>query len=544
MRPLRLTWPQRLLFAATMGALAGWASQARVFWQQDENIHDRLVGNWNYPPDPRLAIVAIDERSLQQLGQWPWPRSTHARLIEQLDGAGASRIALDLMLLEPDHRGDGQDAELAAAMRRSGKVVLPVLAATASEEAVPEELLPLPVFADAAAALAHTDVEIDGDGVVRGLYLKAGVGTAYWPALGLALAGTRPVPGIVDPEAGTPSPYKWRRDHYVRLRYAGPPGSFPQLSYIDVLEGRTPPGLLQDRLVIVGMTASGLAPRLLTPTSRESWMSGSEYQANVASMLLGGHAVLPLPAAAQSGIVALLVALAALAISLARPLPWLGAAIALPAPVLLAFVLLHGFNLWFAPAAAVAGVIAILLVRALWQLRHWRRQANRDPLTGLANRLRFEQALQREHDAARRSGKPLSLALIDVDHFKRCNDSHGHHIGDLMLRQVAQNLDDLAHYPRDLAARFGGDEFALILPDTPSDAAVQRIESLIMRMRRQGITVERNQQVRITLSIGLCTRVPAPGDLPSHLFQAADDALYQAKENGRNGYQLAPRQAG
>ncbi|MEG1681978.1 MAG: diguanylate cyclase, partial [Stenotrophomonas sp.] len=99
----------------------------------------------------------------------------------------------------------------------------------------------MPVIAQAAAALAHTDVEVDGDGVARGVYLKAGIGSPHWLALGAALAGIKdPLPGMVDTPTRASSPYQWHRDHYVQLRYAGPPGSFPQMSYVDVLEGRIP----------------------------------------------------------------------------------------------------------------------------------------------------------------------------------------------------------------------------------------------------------------------------------------------------------------
>lgn len=543
MRPLRPRWQVRLLFIAGCALVVAWASHGRVFWQQDVASYDLLVGNWGYTPDPRLAIIAIDDRSLQQLGQWPWPRSTHARLLDRLHDAGVQRVALDLMLPEADRRDASQDDTLAAAIRRNGRVVLPVMAAPASDEAVPEELLPVPAIAKAAAALAHTDIEVDGDGVARGVYLKAGIGSPHWLALGAALAGQKdPLPGMIDPAPHANSPYQWHRDHYVRLRYAGPPGSFPQMSYIDVLEGRIPTDLLKDRLVIVGMTASGIAPRLLTPTSRDSWMSGSEYQANVASMLLAGNAIRALPPLAQTAISLLLVILGALGITSTIRQRWLLGALAIPVPALLSLSLLHGFNLWFAPVTATVGFIGMLLFWTLWQMRYWRRQANRDPLTGLANRMRFEETLRRETDAARRSGRPLTLVLIDVDHFKRCNDSYGHYVGDRLLRYLGRTIEDMARRPRDLAARFGGDEFALILPDTPPAGAEQLVQTLINRVRQLGIPVDKTHHIKTktTVTVGVCTVLPGPDDGPARLFEATDAALYQAKQAGRDGYRIAP----
>ncbi len=139
-------------------------------WPQDEAVYDAYVGSWEYRPDPRLLIVAIDDNSLQQIGQWPWPRATHAQLLDRLTQAGSTRVVLDLMLSEPDRQDAAQDADLAAAIRRNGHVVLPVLAAPASGPRMAEELLPIPLIAANAATLGHTDIEVDADGVARGLY--------------------------------------------------------------------------------------------------------------------------------------------------------------------------------------------------------------------------------------------------------------------------------------------------------------------------------------------------------------------------------------
>lgn len=535
MKPLALSWPQRLALSALVGGLAAIASHWQWFWQQDEAVYDAYVGAWDYPPDPRLLIVAIDDNSLQQIGQWPWPRSTHARLLDRLTEAGSARVVLDLMLSEPDRQDAAQDAELAAAIRRNGRVVLPVLAAPASGPNMAEELLPIPLIAANAATLGHSDVEVDADGVARGLYLTAGIGSPHWPALGLALADARgPLPGLRDPDPGQSSPYQWRRDHYVRVRYAGPPERFPQVSYVDLLNGDVDPALLRGRLVLVGMTASGIAPRLLTPTTRERWMSGSEYQANVASMLLTDKVITLPPTLWRDLLSGLLVALCCLGLSLPRASA--SALLALPSTLLLSFVLLRAGNLWFAPAAALTGMLAVICAWVLWRISAWRRQANSDALTGLGNRLRFEQTLQQEHDAGRRSGRPLSLVLIDVDHFKHHNDVYGHQAGDNVLRLIASEIGAHARRPRDMAARFGGDEFALILPDTAADGAVQVIEDLLARVRLLEVPGANGQRVHITLTVGVYTRVPAIRSEPRHFFEGADAALYKAKAAGRDGY--------
>ncbi|WP_241156382.1 CHASE2 domain-containing protein, partial [Pseudomonas viridiflava] len=98
------------MLAVLVGVLAAAASHGQWSWKQAEPIYDTYVGSWEYTPDPRLLVVAIDDSSLQQLGQWPWPRSTHARLLDRLTAAGSQRVVLDLLLSEPDRQDSAQDA--------------------------------------------------------------------------------------------------------------------------------------------------------------------------------------------------------------------------------------------------------------------------------------------------------------------------------------------------------------------------------------------------------------------------------------------------
>jgi diguanylate cyclase (GGDEF)-like protein len=162
-----------------------------------------------------------------------------------------------------------------------------------------------------------------------------------------------------------------------------------------------------------------------------------------------------------------------------------------------------------------------------------RTQSQTDPLTGLANRRLFEQRLAEEVLRAQRHGLPVSLLALDVDHFKRFNDRYGHPAGDAALVQVARALQSLARRPADLAARTGGEEFALLLPHTAAAEAQALAEQLLTAVDSLLIPHADSSTARsLTLSIGVATL--APGMDMRTLVRAADEALYRAKAEGRH----------
>ncbi|XZG70595.1 sensor domain-containing diguanylate cyclase [Chitinibacteraceae bacterium HSL-7] len=159
----------------------------------------------------------------------------------------------------------------------------------------------------------------------------------------------------------------------------------------------------------------------------------------------------------------------------------------------------------------------------------------KDGLTGIANRRRFDAALELEWESARRSGQPLSLVLADIDFFKHYNDQYGHLMGDSCLARVAQSLTLAARRPRDLAARYGGEEFAILLPETDAKAAfsvAERCQRLMSELALEHGAPQATESV--TLSLGVATLIPAHGHSTRDLIQAADQRLYAAKQNGRN----------
>lgn len=158
--------------------------------------------------------------------------------------------------------------------------------------------------------------------------------------------------------------------------------------------------------------------------------------------------------------------------------------------------------------------------------------ASTDALTGLCNRRQFFTLAQAEFERARRYGHPLSLVMLDVDHFKHVNDTHGHGVGDEVLRAVARRIVD-GMRQADIAARYGGEEFVIMLPETPGAAATQMFgERLRSRVSDAPIDTSAGR-LEVTISMGVAT-VQADRETLANALKRADEALYAAKRAGRN----------
>ncbi|WP_085578056.1 MULTISPECIES: GGDEF domain-containing protein [unclassified Pseudomonas] len=170
-----------------------------------------------------------------------------------------------------------------------------------------------------------------------------------------------------------------------------------------------------------------------------------------------------------------------------------------------------------------------LLYRAATQ------SALRDPLTGTGNRIAMEQTLQREIEMARRHQQPLSLLMLDIDHFKRVNDIHGHTAGDDVLKAVAASIKSQLRNV-DMVFRYGGEEFLVLLSNTGREAAAMVGERLRQATQAQDYYAS-NQLIELTVSLGCSTLLP--GESVDSLLRRADSALYVAKREGRNRLTMA-----
>lgn len=158
-----------------------------------------------------------------------------------------------------------------------------------------------------------------------------------------------------------------------------------------------------------------------------------------------------------------------------------------------------------------------------------------DGLTAIPNRRRFDEVYAQEWRRCQRSGSPLSLLVIDVDHFKHYNDTFGHAAGDTVLKQIASCLKDELKRPADFVARYGGEEFVVLLPEIEQSGAIAMAERLRAEVEALDIAHRINDQPdRVTISIGGITTLPATAALDDDLFKQADAQLFEAKRRGKN----------
>lgn len=674
-------WAEKIALALALVLLALVLSHADGLSRWNLLFYDWSLAHQSQPPAEDIVIIAIDEQSLRELGRWPWSRRVHADLVRRLTAAGAKAVALDIVFAEPDAADPAADRDLAAALADNGRVVLPLLNEQVRLHGQLIETLPMPALAGAAIGLGHVDVELDADGIARGVYLKAGLGTPRWSALALALLETvdptpwLALPGQRTPITDSPAPNAWRRDHYVLIPFAGPPGHFQHVSYRDALRDDFPLAPFRDRFVLIGVTAAGVGDMLPTPVSGQAQlMPGVEFNANVLDALRRGSTIQPLSPPWVLGLTGLLVLLPLVLYAACPPrwtLPLAGLALLLTAVV--SYWLLHAPRLWFPPAAALlvqglsyplwswrrlqqsaralfeekertqvtlhsigdaviatdrCGIIEYLnpaaesllgctsttargqplgaifrldgesdhrsrldviarclernellrlpencilidregrkyavrgsaapirdqrgrvlgVVVALGDITEARRlteqmahQATHDALTQLPNRYLFHDRLNQAIAHARRASQSFAILFVDLDHFKKVNDSLGHGAGDVLLQAAAARLLACKRQ-EDTIARLGGDEFVLVLENLHQEEGAATLARKILEALAPPFQIE-GHECFITASIGI-SLFPKDGEDAETLLKNADIAMYRAKDSGRDIMQFYGR---
>ena len=354
-RSLRNEW---LMLSALTVAAAMLLGSSNSLLVPDRLIYDHLMDSLQRPAPDNIVIITIDDKSLAELGRWPWKRGTHAQLLNVLSNGAPKAIGLDLILTEGDTITASGDHALALALARNRRTVLPILIVTTEAGAAP--LLPDGEFAAAAAGLAHIQLNFGDDGVVRSANLQETLDQRTWKSLALAM-----LEDIGRPAQPLPA---YAGDKLMRIPFLGPPGHFTRVSYIDVLRGTVPAHFFRDKYVLVGASASGLGDLFPVPQANaQGMMSGVELHANILASLIEGRSIHLASAASViifTALPALLMLVGFLYLS-----PRYALALTACFTLLIGAITYFSFqhDVWLAPSGAL---LLLWLVYPLWS---WRR---------------------------------------------------------------------------------------------------------------------------------------------------------------------------
>ncbi len=347
------------LLALAISVVCAWLAHQRAPENLNWLLYDQTQLLSRLPPADNIVVIEVDDLSINELGAWPWPRSQHASLINRLDAAGAKLIVFDILFPERNLAHPASDESFAAAIQSSGKVILPLFFETPGAQATVVETPPARAFLSAAAAIGHVHVAHEYDGVVRGVFLKEGINTPFWPHLALAtLAQTQshmptPLPGQKIPQ-GSPDAISLTRDFYNLVPMPAADQGIRHFSYVDVVRDNVPGALLADKIVFVGATATGLGDLLTTPVGT---MHGVELNAWIFHALQ--HQKLIIPSASWLCAVATFLLVFCLVMLLGRLSPrlfLLFSVLGIAGLIVLTSLLLLKAKIWFPNAAAVIGV--------------------------------------------------------------------------------------------------------------------------------------------------------------------------------------------
>ena len=360
-----------LLLAAGLIALVSWLTVTHSLPRVDRMLHESALNPVRPKAAGNIVIVAIDDRSLEAIGRWPWRRALHAEVLRRISLGGPRCIGLDLLLVGDDTEHPGDDALLARRMKEAGCVVLPMALQPAGPAGSQSELLPTPPLAQAAKALGHAHLSLDEDGITRGVYLREGFPGREWPSFALVmqqaadgrLPAQSPLGGTL---ASSPPFARWHRLDHELLLFNAVASPFQSVSYVDVLRGQVPPEFFRDRYVLVGATADSLANVFASPApTRYGVLPGVEIFATALQGLTQGLHIRA--ASIRQDLAFNLTPLVLVLLGLL----WLGP---LRGFVLILLMLLAGAGVQMAQAwhclrfSTAPGLLGLVLVYPLWSL--------------------------------------------------------------------------------------------------------------------------------------------------------------------------------
>jgi len=529
-----------------------------------------------------IVIVAIDDASyeyiLEKYGEWPLDRSVYAKLTDYIESQSPKSIAFDLMFVKSIKSDENSDRALVDIFKKYDNVYTAMNLDNQEEDLRKPVKLPDKLAVNLTNNSNKTDTDfyeftncrgiLDGilnntsnigminvlrgdDGVLRQMPLFLNYDGKYYPQLAFKVAlnslGLKDKKDFVINKKGElilgDKKIPVNKDGSVTLNWYGSAGTYEHVSLYKLLKAmegdKSYKFDFKDKIVYFGATVSSLSDIKTVPVDRV--FPGVEVQATYVNNLLNNDLIKKTAPAMNITLTLILVLLTVIIVLAIDSMPVIiGLTVTLYfAHVIMSYYMMIHHNLWieivspitFTILAFILTVIAKYLIKS----RDFDKQyklATTDGLTELYNHRYFQEQMQMFCANAERYENIFSLIILDIDFFKKFNDSFGHQSGDAVLRQVAFLLKKNVR-SSDIVCRYGGEEMSIILPNAKEDEANQIAQKLCDIIATQKFKLSGNRESNVTISLGVAT-YGLDGTESSQIIESADKRLYHAKNNGRN----------
>ena len=511
-----------------------------------------------------IVIVAIDDASyeyiLDNYGEWPLRRDMYAKMVDYIEAQNPKSIAFDLMFVKSMKSSVDADNALIEIFKKYDNVYTgmnlddqPVdlrippnlpekLQFDASYPMGGEPLeysncrIILQGIIDATSNVGMINVSRSEDGILRKMPLYLKYQNKYYPQLGYLVGtnyiGSKEIKNLY-----------YEDDASVILNWYGRAGTFeniPMYKLLKAVDGKEAYDYnFENKIVYFGATAASLFDIKTVPVDKV--FPGVEVQATYVNNIIDGSFIIKAPLLVN---ILIGVALGALTVFLVLSISSMPVALGVSASIYGLYVILTHYlmlyrNWWVGIVIpltiSILAFIGAVIVKYLIKSRDFDYQyklATTDGLTELYNHRYFQEQLKLQTSHSKRYGMPLSLIIIDIDFFKKFNDTYGHQSGDAVLKQVATELKRNVR-AADIVCRYGGEEMSIILPNTKYDEAVNIANKLCSIISAKKCKLSNGRESQVTISLGV-SGFGDDGETPKELIESADKRLYNAKENGRN----------
>lgn len=543
-----------------------------------------LINNHAKAHNDNIVIVAIDDASyeyiLDNYGEWPLTRDVYAKLVDYLEAQHPQSVAFDLMFVKSMKSLPQADLALVNSFKKYDNLYTAMNFDNQPEDLRIPPTLPkklavnlknnggkvdftaqtytncrsiLPAILDATSNVGMINVSRAEDGILRRMPVFLSYQGKFYPQLGfkVGLNYLKNRDNTVDNNFVIDGNYLklGNRKIYLDdngnaiLNWYGSAGTYeyiPLYKLIKIAKGEIKNEYdFNNKIVYFGTTASSLFDIKTVPVSRI--YPGVEVQATYVNNIIDNNFIKKMskPVTVVAGVIlALLTGLIIMNISSA----FVSSLTSLSLYVLYvlgAYWSMKYFNLWvdivYPMLLALTAFISAYIVKYFITSRDFEHQyklATTDGLTELYNHRYFQEQMKLNVENSKRYGNEFSMIILDIDFFKKFNDTYGHQSGDAVLRQVAQTLKRSVR-ATDIACRYGGEEMSIILPNTGKNVAHSTAEKICERVSSNKFKLQGDKEVSVTISLGVST-YPQDGQTPSELIESADKRLYNAKNNGRN----------